>query len=456
MDSCLSLQDIHSSGRLTYYPWGYTEEFLTPDSYSLEAIGRKISFFNGHRLWAGNYPDDFLYVTYGEITDYMYAYLGVAALGLEIGDQFYQNCDQFEANVNPTNLAALMYAIKLSKQPFQIAKGPDIFNLAVSVESNTDITVTAEVSDRKLVDIPGYESFITGQQIITGCVMYIDLHPDDYMCTFQHCDDSYIFQPEIDSNTVNVKKTINGSALSPGRHVLFARAVDSQDNFGPISSTFFDIQPSSLYKVMQVARFELARPVEEAIDNRDIEGHIWKYQTAAEQTGDKYKDPQRKAYEKWGADFVSWVFKEAGHPIGYENSSSLSNPKGTGFWNIQDMMAWFDDNDKLHKPGEAGFVPHLGDVVFLSENDLVPDKVGFIETGSEGGVVLVIQGDSGVSWDGIGPINLECCISLQHYSATSSSVLALEAVWHGDYYLDKSRSFTIQGYGRVFEINRKE
>ncbi|KAL7485336.1 hypothetical protein ACHAW6_010935 [Cyclotella cf. meneghiniana] len=226
--------DIHAYGGLTYYPWGYAD-IVSPDNDSLEALGRKLSYFNGYVLWAGGQPD-FLYPATGDASDYMYAYLGVASLGLEIGDDFYQDCDTFDAKVYPDNLNSLMYVIKLAEKPNALAKGPDIFDLTVT-EGDGEITVRAEASDSELVNIDGYPSFTTGGQTVAKVELYLDTLPDDY----RDGDVMYVLQPTpLDgSDRVSVETQISTTGLSHGRHALYAVATDSDGYVGPISSVFF-------------------------------------------------------------------------------------------------------------------------------------------------------------------------------------------------------------------------
>eukprot|EP00804_Cyclotella_cryptica_P022468 CCRYP_015106-RA/>CCRYP_015106-RA protein AED:0.03 eAED:0.03 QI:9/1/1/1/1/1/3/600/771 len=229
--------DFHSSGGLTYYPWGYAD-VVSPDNDSLEALGRKLSYFNGYVLWAGGQPD-FLYAATGDASDNMYAYLGVASLGLEIGDAFYEDCDNFETKVYPDNLNSMMYVIKLARKPNSLAKGPDIFDLTVT-QGDREITVSAEASDSELVNIDGYPSFTTGEQTVSKVELYLDTLPSDY----GEGDVMYLLQPTpvSGSDKVFIETQISTSGLSSGRHALYAVATDSDGYVGPISSVFFDVE----------------------------------------------------------------------------------------------------------------------------------------------------------------------------------------------------------------------
>lgn len=210
--------DIHASGGYVYYPWGHADK-QSPDDEALQALGRKINSFNDYKLWAGGQPD-FVYEASGDTSDYLYAAMGVASLGFEIGDDFYQNCQTFEDEVVPINLPALIYAAKITGKPFKEVKGPDILNLDAS-SSNGEIRVTARASDSRMVNaIQGFPDFRTGRQNIADVQLYLDVHPEDYN---QGRDTSWAMQPsrrrlesEEDDRSINTirARSINCESYS--------------------------------------------------------------------------------------------------------------------------------------------------------------------------------------------------------------------------------------------------
>jgi len=170
--------DIHASGGYVYYPWGH-EDSISPDDEALQALGRKMNYFNDYKLWAGG-QEDFLYAASGDISDWMYAVMGVASMGLEIGDEWVPNCNEFENSVVPDNLRALLYAAKTSSSPFKDIKGPDVLNLSVK-QTNGHIGLSAIASDSEMLNqIQGFPDFRTGDQNINSVKVYLDVHPDDY------------------------------------------------------------------------------------------------------------------------------------------------------------------------------------------------------------------------------------------------------------------------------------
>jgi len=128
--------------------------------------------------------------------------LGVASLGFEIGDDFYQECSRFDKIVE-INMPALMYTASIAKAPFKTVKGPDILNLDVSTSNNGEIQLTGKASDSEMVNsIVGkdFSEFKTGDQDISDVRVYLDVHPEDATSS----DTSWLMEPSrrrlVDAN----------------------------------------------------------------------------------------------------------------------------------------------------------------------------------------------------------------------------------------------------------------
>lgn len=160
--------------------------------------------------------------------------LGVATFGLEVGNDFYEDCDLFEATILPTNRDALVYAAKLAKKPFSLVKGPDIIDLSVNM-NNGVMTVIAVASDGQRVI--GHS---TGEQDVTKVQLYVDVHPDD------HGEGAVSFEMtsgDISDVQTSFSLELNlPSSIVSGQHILFAQAMDSDGYLGPVSSLFFDVE----------------------------------------------------------------------------------------------------------------------------------------------------------------------------------------------------------------------
>jgi len=222
--------DIHAAGGYVVYPWGY-EDSKTPDDEALQAIGRKLQSFNEYKLWAGSQPD-FQYAASGIAIDYMYAALGVASLGLEIGDDFSQECAAFEDEIVPNNMPALLYAAKIAGAPYSEVKGPDVLDFVIVENEQEDmVLVSARASDGELVNaitVDGsFDKFPTGDQSVAELRFYID--------------DGEISWTAVNPGDETIQETIDTSSLTLGRHTLYVQATDSDGYKGPISSLFISL-----------------------------------------------------------------------------------------------------------------------------------------------------------------------------------------------------------------------
>jgi carboxypeptidase T len=224
--------DIHSSGGLVYFPWGYADE-RSPDDEALQALGRKVAYNPGYKLWGPGSPD-FGYPASGDSSDYMYGVLGVASFGLEIGEDFYEDCDLFEGTIVPSLLPSLLYAAKIAKKPFSLVKGPDIIDLVVSsTDDSNAMKIAVVASDSHMAN--GHS---TGEQGVAYVRLYLDVQPDDYEdgnLTFDmvpSSEDAQTFDLEL----------ILPLGLASGQHALFVQATDGDGYVGPVSSEFFDVK----------------------------------------------------------------------------------------------------------------------------------------------------------------------------------------------------------------------
>lgn len=232
--------DIHSTGEYIYYPWGHRDE-VSPDDDSYSAIARKMSYLNGYDLWASGY--DFLYPVSGDASDYMYAIMGVASMGLELGFSFYEDCDTFENDILPSNLPVLLYAASIAGRPFSLAKGPDVLDVIVDYNDiDGEIIVTAEVSDVVMVNsLNGESDHKNGGQDIVKVVLYLDVHPDDV----KNGDLTWEMSPldgEFDSSEEIVEISLSTTEISPGRHSLHVQAMDVDGYLGPVKSVSIGVE----------------------------------------------------------------------------------------------------------------------------------------------------------------------------------------------------------------------
>lgn len=159
--------------------------------------------------------------------------LGVATFGLEIGQDFYEDCDLFEAIILPTNRDALIYAAKLAKKPFSLVKGPDIIDLSVKIDNDVKTLIAVASDGQRVV---GHS---TGEQNVAKVQLYVDVHPDDH----GEGDVSFEMTPgDISGVQTSFSLELNlPSSIASGQHILFVQAMDSDGYLGPVSSLFLHV-----------------------------------------------------------------------------------------------------------------------------------------------------------------------------------------------------------------------
>ena len=105
--------DIHSSGDLVLWPWGFTND-VAPNGTALQTLGRKFAYFNGYDPSQSItlYPAD------GTTEEFGYGEMGLATYTIEMGGSFFESCGYFEDTIVPGNLPAMLYAAKVVRTPY--------------------------------------------------------------------------------------------------------------------------------------------------------------------------------------------------------------------------------------------------------------------------------------------------------------------------------------------------
>jgi len=172
----------------------------------------------------------------------MYAVMGVSSMGLELGFNFYEDCDVFETEILPSNLDVLLYAASIAGRPFSLAKGPDVLDVVVDYNIDGEIIVTAEVSDGVMVNsLIGEPDHLTGDQDIAKVVLYLDVHPDD----FNDGDLAWEMSPldgAFDNSAEIVEVSLSTRELSSGRHTVHVQAMDFGGYLGPVKSLSIKVE----------------------------------------------------------------------------------------------------------------------------------------------------------------------------------------------------------------------
>ncbi|MDQ1355597.1 MAG: carboxypeptidase [Acidobacteriota bacterium] len=230
--------DIHSSGRLVLWPWGWTTT-TAPNATSLQTFGRKLAYFNSHspKQSVG------LYITDGTTIDHIYGQLGIATVTIELGTAFFESCTYFENTLLPANMPTLLYAVKTARTPYMTPAGPDAINVAlnygstpIGVPAGASVTLSASINDTRYNNTNGAEP----TQNIAAAEYYIDTPPwvtDPTPVALAMSASDGAFNSTIEAVTAAIDTT----GWSEGNHILFVRGQDVNNNWGAFSAVFLYI-----------------------------------------------------------------------------------------------------------------------------------------------------------------------------------------------------------------------
>ena len=226
--------DIHSTGQLILYPYGFTER-LAPNNSQLRTFARKLAFFNRH---TPQHALD-LYKADGTTDEFGYGEMGLASFTYELGTAFFEDCSYFEDTLLPRNMPSLYYAAKVARTPYMTPSGPDVVDGSLSlsagewpsvVMAGTSITLSAILSDSQFNNSNGTEP----TQSLEAAEYYIDAPlwvttPVPVPLPME-ARDGDVYEAPIDT-----------ADLSAGRHIVFVRGKDSDQNWGAFSAIFLGI-----------------------------------------------------------------------------------------------------------------------------------------------------------------------------------------------------------------------
>ncbi len=229
--------DIHSFSQLVLWPWG-VRNAPAPNGDSLQAIGRRFAWFNNY----SPIQSIGLYATDGTSDAISYGELGVPAFTFELGTDFFQSCAVYESTVRPDNLPALLYAAKMVRTPYQTAGGPDVTKVKLSnkaatrgVAAGVPVTITSSATDLRFNNSEGTEP----TQNITAAEFYIDTPPWQAGASAQAMSAG---DGAFNDKTEGLTATIDTTGLASGKHMVYVRARDASNTWGPFSASFLRIR----------------------------------------------------------------------------------------------------------------------------------------------------------------------------------------------------------------------
>jgi carboxypeptidase T len=230
--------DVHSVAKLVLWPYGERAK-PAPNGPAMEEMGRRLAYFNDYMPMQsiGLYPTD------GTTNSVSYGELGVPHFTIELGEtSFFESCSVYESKVKPDNLQALRYAAKVVRTPYVTPGGPDVTEVKLSdnaadkaVPAGTKVKLTAATTDLRFNNNNGSAA----TQNITQAEYYLDTPPwqsGANAMALKAADGSF------DSKTEDAAGTIDTAGLASGKHLVFVRARDASNTWGPITASFLRIE----------------------------------------------------------------------------------------------------------------------------------------------------------------------------------------------------------------------
>jgi len=222
---------LHSYSQLVLFPWEWTDSVDAPNKTGLQTLGRKFGYYNQYKVCS-----DCLYNASGVTDDFTYGELGVASYTFELGDAFFQACSDFENDIIPKNMPALIYAFKAARRPYLDPAGPEIVNVTLDTpppNASSPVTLTATADDSR------YDSGGQGDepvQNIQAARYTIDV--PSWQGAVTHA--MTAADGAFDSSSEAVTATIDVTGLSNDRHIIFVEGQDADGNWGVPTAIFLD------------------------------------------------------------------------------------------------------------------------------------------------------------------------------------------------------------------------
>ena len=229
---------LHSYGELVLFPWGFTSD-PAPNHDALQTLARKFGFYNGYTVCQAP-VGGCLYTTSGTTDDWAYGQLGVASYTFEVGSDFFEPCDNFEATIWPANRPALLYALKAARRPYQNPAGPETIQVTTTTSlfsAGLPLTLTAIADDTRYAS--GGQGNEPSQNI--AAARYSLDAPAWAPCT--RTDSLPPADGVFNSPVENLRAVVDTSQWSAGQHLLFVESRDSDGNWGVPSAVFVAVLP---------------------------------------------------------------------------------------------------------------------------------------------------------------------------------------------------------------------
>ena len=230
--------DVHSAGRMVLWPWPFNNT-LPPNGAQMRTLARKLAFYNNYRpmQWFNGLGE-----ADGTVASFAYGELGLPAFTIETATQWFETCDYFNNTLLPANLPALSYFVKTARAAYLLPSGPNVINQMSSAGTNSVpmgsiITLSATATDAQFSTRVGTEP----TQAIVSAEYFVDVPP----WSVNPAPVSTPMSPvdgNFNTSVESIQATLDTSALSLGRHLIYIQATDASGATGVVSGLFVDIE----------------------------------------------------------------------------------------------------------------------------------------------------------------------------------------------------------------------
>jgi carboxypeptidase T len=217
--------ELKGYGGIVSWPWCFSSA-AAPNA-GLATIGRRLASFNGYAPMQ-SYS---LLASDGTFISAAYGELGVPAVAIYLGDEYFVESPVYRDDIVPDNMKALIYAARIAGRPYAAASGPLLTGLSIAGGERLSVSLTADDSRFGVSSGEAVDSIAT--------LRYgIDSSPEDEPSAavqLAAADGSY------DSPSESASFEIDAGGLDEGRHVLYLQASDSSGARGPLYARYFYI-----------------------------------------------------------------------------------------------------------------------------------------------------------------------------------------------------------------------
>ncbi len=225
--------DIHSYSELVLWPYGH-KVGASPNDSGFVALGNKLAWFNNYT------PQQSvgLYATDGTSDDVSYGELGIAALTFELGTSFFQDCSTYHNKIKLDNLKALYYAAKSSAMPYLLPKGPEVSTISLNNAENS-ITISQGIPINLIVTLnTNHTKLVESSRTISKAEYSID-SPIWIEATVKTEITGHDGSLSSETEVFNI--SIDTSSLDTGKHILYIRGYNQNQQPGVPSAVFINV-----------------------------------------------------------------------------------------------------------------------------------------------------------------------------------------------------------------------